>query len=280
MPTPVPRDRDIQLLVLDIDGTIAGRSNQIREPVKQAVQAAQAQGIQVAIATGRMYQSALRFHRDIGSTLPLISYQGALIKDPQTEEVHGHWPVQRDMALRLLDDLEQPEFRDLLSVHCYIHDQLHVRELTEETVNYAERSAVEPFVVGDLRQSLHTEPTKILAMSEDTNLINYLYQTLCQRYDPSELYLTRSVNTFVEAAHPTANKGTAVQYLAEEVLGLAAAQVMAIGDNYNDVEMLEYAGLGVAMGDAPEPVKAIAQWVAPDVNADGVAVAIQQFLLD
>ena len=68
---------EIKLLVLDIDGTIAGLSNYIRESVKQAILAAESRGVKVAIATGRMYRSALRFHRDIGSTLPLICYQGA-----------------------------------------------------------------------------------------------------------------------------------------------------------------------------------------------------------
>ncbi|MCZ0899977.1 HAD family hydrolase, partial [Microcoleus sp. HI-ES] len=71
---------DIQLLVVDIDGTIAGLSNDIREPVKQAILAAESRGVKVAVATGRMYRSALRFHRDIGSTLPLICYQGAWIQ--------------------------------------------------------------------------------------------------------------------------------------------------------------------------------------------------------
>jgi hypothetical protein len=100
-----------------------------------------------------------------------------------------------------------------------------------------------------------------------------------KRYTPAELYLTRSVATFFEATHPLANKGDAVQYLAEELLGLQAANVMAIGDNFNDVEMITYAGVGVAMGNAPDGVKATANWVAPDVEEDGVAAAIEQFVL-
>jgi hydroxymethylpyrimidine pyrophosphatase-like HAD family hydrolase len=70
-----------------------------------------------------------------------------------------------------------------------------------------------------------------------------------------------------------------VKYLSEELLGLQAEEVMVIGDNFNDLTMLDYAGLGVAMGSAPEAVKAVADWVAPEVEADGVAVAITKFLL-
>ncbi|NMF65186.1 Cof-type HAD-IIB family hydrolase [Brasilonema octagenarum UFV-E1] len=270
---------DIQLLVVDIDGTIAGKSNSISTAVKQAIVAAQARGIQVAIATGRMYRSALRFHQEIGSSLPLLAYQGAWIQDPATQKIHRHLPVSRELAHKLLDYFEQPELRTLLSVHFYINDQLYVREITRETELYAERSGINPIAVGDLRQVTSNEPTKILALCDDTNIIQQLLGNLRSQYTPAELYLTTSVATFFEATNPFVNKGTGVRYLAEELLGLERINVMTIGDNFNDVEMLEYAAIGVAMGNAPAAVQAKAQWVAPDVECDGVAAAIERFLL-
>lgn len=272
---------EIKLLVLDIDGTIAGESNQISQPVKQAIKAVQAKGVKVAIATGRMYCSALRFHQDINSDLPLMAYQGALIKDPATDKVLRHWPVSKNLALRLLDYFEQPELRSLLSVHFYINDQLYVREITPETEIYAARSNIQPIAVGDLRTVLDTEnePTKILALSDDTDVIERLLGTLRKQYTPAELYLTTSVATFFEATNPWVNKGSAVRYLAEEILGLSASNVMTVGDNFNDVEMLEYAGIGVAMGNGPAEVQAIAHWVAPNVEEDGVVSAIEKFIL-
>lgn len=274
---------DIKLLVLDIDGTIAGESNQIRPAVKAAIHAAQAQGVQVAIATGRMYCSALRFHQEVGSTLPLLAYQGAMIKDPSDGTLLRHWPISRQAALQLLDHFEQTGLRDILSVHFYIEDRLFVREITRETELYAERTGIEPVAVGDLRQLLtqpSTEaPTKVLALSENTAVIDRLLTDLRQRYTPAELYFTKSVATFFEAANPQVNKGTAVQYLAEEILGLQAANVMTIGDNFNDLEMLQYAGVGIAMGNAPAAVQTAAQWVAPSVEADGAAAAIETFVL-
>jgi Cof subfamily protein (haloacid dehalogenase superfamily) len=270
---------DIQLLVLDIDGTIAGRSNEINEPVKQAIRSAQAKGIQVAIATGRMYCSALRFHQAVGSTLPLLAYQGAWIQDPATEKIYQHLPVSRSTAEQLLDYFETDGLRSLLSVHFYINDQLYVREITPETKIYAQRADIQPQAVGDLRKTLSDEPTKILALSDDTAIIDQLLGSLRQQYTPAELYLTKSVATFFEATHPAVNKGEAVRYLAEELLGLKSHNVMAIGDNFNDVEMLEYAGLGIAMENAPIEVKALAQWVAPTVEQDGAAAAIEAFVL-
>jgi hypothetical protein len=270
---------DIQLLVVDVDGTIAGQSNDVREPVKQAIRSAQAKGIQVAIATGRMYCSALRFHQAVGSTLPILAYQGAWIQDPLTQKIHQHLPVSRTLAEQLLDYFESDALRSLLSVHFYINDQLYVREVMPETILYAQRANIQPIPVGDLRKTLTSEPTKVLALSDDAAVIEQLLGNLRKQYTPAELYLTKSVATFFEATHPAANKGTAVRYLAEELLGLTAQNVMAIGDNFNDVEMLEYAGLGVAMGNSPAAVQAIAQWIAPDVEEDGAAAAIEAFIL-
>ncbi|MDJ0619329.1 MAG: Cof-type HAD-IIB family hydrolase [Calothrix sp. MO_192.B10] len=276
---PAIATQNIKLLVVDIDGTIAGHDNSISSPVKEAIAAAQAKGIQVAIATGRMYCSALRFHQEIGSNLPLIAYQGAWIQEPVSQDIHHHLAVSRTISEQLLDYLEQPSLRNILSIHFYINDKLYVRELSKDTQAYAQRSGINPIAVGDLRTVLDWEPTKILALCEDTDVINQLLENLRRQYTPSQLYLTKSVATFFEAAHPQVNKGAAVSYLAEQILGLQPENVMTIGDNFNDVEMLEYAGIGVAMGNAPPEVKAKAQWVAPSVAEDGVAVAIAKFLL-
>jgi len=269
----------IQLLVVDLDGTTVGESNQIESVVQQAIQAAQAQGVQVAIATGRMYRSALRFHETLGSTLPLMAYQGALIKNPTDGKLLRHWTVDQDRARQLLDYFEAPEVIADISVHFYIDDQLYVREITAETVLYSQRSGVDAIAVGDLRTMLDADLTKILVQSADVPLINRLLADLRQRYAPDQLYFTKSVDTFLEAANPGVNKGVAVRYLAEELLGLTPDQVMTIGDNFNDVEMIQYAGTGIAMGNAPADVQAIADWVAPTVAQHGVAVAIEKFVL-
>lgn len=271
---------DIKLLVLDIDGTIAGHSNTLSSTVKEVIAAVQSKGIKVAIATGRMYCSALRFHQEIGSTMPLVAYQGAWIQDPNTQKIHRHLSVSRDISLQLLEYFEQPDLRSLLSVHFYINDQLYVREITKETENYQQRCGVNAIPIGDLRQLLDHEPTKILALCDDASLIQQLLTNLRHRYKPTELYMTTSVDTFLEAANTHVNKGNAVRYLAEEMLGLESHQVMTIGDNFNDVEMLSYAGISVAMGDAPAQVQAIAHWVAPSVELDGAAIAMEKFLLN
>ncbi|MFT0796159.1 Cof-type HAD-IIB family hydrolase [Synechococcus sp. H70.1] len=265
--------REVRLLVLDIDGTLAGPSNQVSEPVRRAIQRAKAAGVRVAIATGRMHRSAERFHYAIGADMPLCSYQGALIRDPESQKTFKHWRLDWALTEELLQVLQ-----DLpVGVHLYIDDQLYVRELSPLSRAYAERSQV-PFQILSPAQ-YGQRPTKILVVSEDTEFLQELQGSLRQRYSPEQLYLTRSEPIFLEATHPAVNKGNAVRFLAEELLGVSAEQVMAIGDGDNDIEMLRYAGIGVAMGNASPALLPYADWVAPPVTEDGVAVAIETFIL-
>jgi hydroxymethylpyrimidine pyrophosphatase-like HAD family hydrolase len=122
------------------------------------------------------------------------------------------------------------------------------------------------------------EPTKVLALSPDPTLTPKLAQDLQQRYPKDDVYLTQSSPIYLEATHPSVNKGFAVQYLAEKILNISAAEVMAIGDNFNDLTMLEYAGISIAMGDAPQPVQDQANWVTKNVEQDGVVLALEKFL--
>lgn len=275
--------KDIKLLILDIDGTIAGPSNTISLPVLKAIAAVQSQGIAVAIATGRMYESALRFHEMVQSTLPLLAYQGAWIQQPGSPPLR-HTPLRKEQARQLLDYFEQPHLSDRISVHFYLNDRLHVRSMTPDSISYCERCRTTPTIVGDLHRTLDSEnltegPTKVLAIAQDTALIQTCLQDLKSIHPSDALYLTTSVDTFLEAANPQSNKGSAAAFLAEEVLGLQAHQVMAIGDNCNDLEMLAYAGIGIAMKGGPTVVQDYADWVAPSVEEDGVAQVLQTFLL-
>jgi Cof subfamily protein (haloacid dehalogenase superfamily) len=271
---------EIKLLVVDIDGTIAGKSNQVTTRVKQAIQAAKERGIRVGIATGRMYQSALRFHQEIGADLPIMAYQGAWIQDPATGITHRHLPVPVEIAHELIDYFEQSHLLDKLSIHVYRDDRLYVRDINPDTELYIERSGIGATPVADLRTILTDRPTKILAMSEDIALIEELRLDLRQRYNPSELHVTTSVPIFLETTQSGVNKASAIDYIATEFLGITAENVLAIGDNYNDVEMISYAGIGVAMGNAPAEVQSLADWVAPGIEADGVAIAIEKFIIN
>jgi len=269
----------IKLLILDIDGTIAGQSNQVSDITKQAIAKLQSQGVKVGLATGRMYCSAQRFHQEIQAQLPIIAYNGAWIQNPETNERLFHQPVNKEIAQELITYFQQPKWHKKIEVHLYFNDELYVETVTRETDTYIERSGIKVKVVDKFNEILIKDnPTKILALSADKNLIAEMLTELKQRYQDKELYLTQSSPIYLEATQTNVNKGNALKYLAEDVLGVKSEEIMAIGDNFNDYAMLEYVGTSVAMGDAPEEVKQIADWIAPNVENNGVAKAIAHFL--
>lgn len=269
----------IKLLILDIDGTIAGMSNQINETIIQSIEKIKNKGIQVGLATGRMYCSALRFYHTIKGDLPIIAYNGAWIQNPKDEEIYSHIPLPKEIALELLEYYQQPEWQDEVEVHFYLDDQLYVQTVTENTQYYCQRSQVKPNLVEDLHSLLKVNPTKVLALCHNPDLTKKLALDLQQRYPKEKVFLTQSNPIYLEATHSSVNKGNAIKYLAQKVLNVSPQEIMAIGDNFNDLTMLEYAGISIAMGNAPDEVKQKVDWVSKDVENDGVKVAIEKFLL-
>lgn len=271
---------NIKALILDIDGTISGKSNQVTDRVKNAIQEVQSKGIKVGLATGRMYSSALRFHHDIRANLPIIAYNGAWIQNPENSEMLLHNPVNTEKAQELFTYLKaQQNINDTIEIHLYFNDQLYVEKMSKKTYFYVERSGINVNIVDDLTILLQDNPTKILASTPYAELITQMLNELKNHYQDDELYLTQSNPIYLEATQAGVNKGSAVKYLVEKILGFTAAEIMTIGDNFNDSTMLEYAGFSVAMGDAPEEIKAITSAVTGDVENDGVANAIAKYIL-
>jgi Cof subfamily protein (haloacid dehalogenase superfamily) len=275
---PVETAADVRLLVLDIDGTILDESNRIRSSAAQAIHSAQRRGVAVAIATGRRYQSSLLAYDSMGSTLPLICYEGALIQEPNTGVVHRHWPLEPRVAAQILDHTERLSLSGRLSVHFYIQDRVYASNLNGASIKYFEGSKVEPIVVSDLRQLLDQATTKAMVLSDDVQVIARLSSQLKNSSSRTQVKQYRSI-TLLEAFDPSVNKRAAVSYLAEEIMALRPENVMAVGDDFTDIGMLQYAGIGVAMGNAPMAVKASADWVTTTIEKDGVARAVERWIL-
>jgi Cof subfamily protein (haloacid dehalogenase superfamily) len=269
---------DIRLLVLDLDGTIVNESNRITDSVVQAVDAVKRRGVAVAIATGRRYQSSLPAYDLIGSTLPLICYEGGLIRDRNSGVTNRHCPLEPHVISQILDHTEALSLDGRLSVHFYIEDDLCVSNLNEASSKFLEGSTVVPIVVNNLRPLLNRATTKVMVLSQDIEIINQLSTQLKNSDTRSRIREYKSI-TLLEAFHPAGNKRSAVKYLAEEIMALQPENVMAIGDDLSDIEMLEYAGIGVAMGNAPSVVKSCADWVTTTIEEDGVARAVERWIL-
>jgi len=161
----------------------------------------------------------------------------------------------------------------------YIDDRLYVEKATPNLRFYAEYSPIKEQMnaVGDLGAFLSCDPLKIVVVVEAEQALS-VSSMLRERFE-GRLQIVRSFHRFVEATNLTASKGQALSFLAQ-MRGVTQMETMAIGDNDNDADMLAWAGLGIAMGNASDAVKAAASHVVPSIEEDGAALAIERFILE
>jgi Cof subfamily protein (haloacid dehalogenase superfamily) len=259
-----------RLLALDLDGTLIGPDLTISARTKIAISQLMAQGIIVTIATGRMFQSALPFAKDLNISTPLICYQGAMVANPITKEILYHLPVPLPLARQVIEATRE----DGLHINAYLDDELYVDRITEEAALYSSISKVEAHPVGNLLTFLDREPTKLVIIGKHLE-IDQITSKLNAKFG-SVLYVAKSYDRFCEVAHPDCGKGRALAQIAAK-LGIARSEVVAIGDNPNDVDMVQWAGLGIAMANGTGEVIAAADWVTGNIGEDGVAQAIERF---
>lgn len=262
-----------KMIVADLDDTLLNDNLQVSAENKEAIRKAQNLGLIFTIATGRMFQSAQVIAREMGVTGHIISYQGALVKTVETEEVLVEQSVPFDLAADVLKE----GYAAGVHINLYLNDQLYVDTVTPEGIGYVQQSDVGMNPVGNLIDFLDTSPTKILFIAEP-DLLDDLQHRLQEKYG-SALYITKSKPFYLEFLHPQATKGHALKLLAEK-LSIDREAIIAFGDSYNDIEMLEYAGMGVAMGNAPEAIKKIADQVTASNDESGIARFLEKFLLN
>lgn len=260
-----------KLIATDLDGTLFGRDLTVSPRTRRALQLAEDAGIPLVMATGRMYRATLPYARECRITTPLITYQGALIRDHQTQEELWHRTIPRDLAHEALTAL----FASKLHVNLYVNDELLIEKHTPESELYCSVARVEPRVIPSLAEALTTEPTKIVAIGRAADIRHWV-PALQERFG-ERLYVTESLPIFLEIANPTICKSVALAHVAGR-LGIRREEIVAFGDGMNDLDMLQFAGLGVAMGNAPQAVKEIADRVTASVGEDGLAAVLEELL--
>jgi Cof subfamily protein (haloacid dehalogenase superfamily) len=263
----------IRLVAFDVDGTLVGRDLKISDTVRRSIERMKATGIAGCLVTGRMYRAALPFARELGFDAPLICYQGAAIVDPASDEVLAHAALDNRVVRELIDITQ----RDGVHLQLYRNDEYYCEARNRFSDLYAALSRTEPVVVASLREAFAYSPaTKGVVVADAPEAAAYaqkLSATLGGR-----AYVTRSLPEFVEVLDPTVDKGAALRFVAAH-LGVSMEQTAAIGDSWNDAPLLEAAGLGIAMGSAPQELRAVAAAVVSDLEHDGVAEAIEKYVL-
>lgn len=221
-----------------------------------------------------MYRAALPFARELHFEAPIICYQGAAVIDPQQDAVLFDRPLRNEVALELAAYAR----RRGLHVQLYKNDRYYCEERNRYSDLYAKISEVQPVIAPSLADEFRfSDATKgcVIAEPEIVNReIDGIAKTLGER-----AYVTRSIPWFIEVMDPGVDKGKALALVAER-LNIPLADTMAIGDSWNDKPLLQASGFGVAMGSAPAELRAVSQVVVSDVEHDGVAEALERFVLE
>ncbi len=230
-------------------------------------------GVRGCIVTGRMYRAALPFARGRGFDAPIICYQGAAVIDPLKDTVLLDTPLPNEAAL----EAEAYARSRNLHVQLYKNDRYYCEQRNRYSDLYAKLSEAEPVVVPSLREEFrYSDATKACIIAEPEVVdreIDGVRQAMGTR-----AYVTRSIPWFIEVMDPNVDKGKALKLVAQYV-GVPLEETMAIGDSWNDVPLLRAAAFGVAMGSAPPELRAVSDAVVADVAHDGVAEALERYVL-
>lgn len=262
-----------KLIAIDIDDTLINDNKEVTPATQQALEAAVAKGVVVTLATGRAYASAQAIARQTGLNVPIITYQGALVKNLMDEKVLYERYLPIDSARKLFEYCIEHN----LHLQTYIDDHLYAREENQKLIDYAKLNGTTYTIEPDF-EKLVVRPTPKMLIIDDPDFLDELGPILRELLGDS-VHITKSKPHFLEIMHKEGTKGIALEFLAKH-FGCSLEETIAIGDSWNDHEMLEAAGLGVAMGNAIAPLKELADFITLSNNEDGVKHVIDRFVLE
>jgi Cof subfamily protein (haloacid dehalogenase superfamily) len=265
----------IELIATDLDGTLLNSQHELSERTLTALQAAREQGVHLVLATGKTRASALRLIEQLKLDTPGIYNQGLITYNPDGS-VRQQLILSPEIARQVITFAEDRGFTML----AYSGDDLLTRRRNHDTALLEEFGEPQAHEVGSLLNILDTVPVnKVLAIHRaDTRRINALRWQLSMQLNGSSRLMQAGVPSMMEVMPAGASKGTALKALLKE-LKITPDKVMSLGDGENDIEMLQQAGIGIAVENASQQVKDVADHVVASNDQDGVAEAIERFVL-
>ena len=261
----------IEAVACDLDRTLIGEDALLPSRTRAAIAATRNAGIHVVLVTGRMFQSVRRYALEAGIDDPVVCYQGAVVAEPESGRWLRHEPIPLELARETIAALNDEGF----GLNCYVGDELYVAEVTPEARRYADFQQLELHPVGELLAWLEEPPTKLVVI-DDPEVLDELKQRMIARFD-GRLYISKSLPSFLEFASPEVTKAAGLDFLSEH-LGFARERTVAFGDGENDIELVDWAGYGVAVENADDRVKEVADLVCPSVDEEGVAQVLEAYL--
>lgn len=278
---------NIKLICIDMDGTLLNSNHEISDRNKEALKKVKELGVNIAITTGRLFCSA-RYYSDLmGINTAVIASNGSYIKTSYEDEAVLETPLPNETALQIYNVVKKHG----LSANFNSWDTLIRENEVPETHAYYIMNKDLPddrkvkFIIDthDFANTLKNFKGNILkciVIEEKDNKDNlWAAKNELKEVFGDTLHVVSSGNNNFEVMCGDASKGKAVSYFAH-TLNINPAEVMCIGDSENDLSMIKYAGIGVAMGNGLELVKDAADYITDTNNNDGVAKAIEKFVLN
>ncbi len=271
----------IGLIALDLDGTLIDDRLVLAGRTVAAIAAARARGIAVSIVTGRMTTSALPFARTLGLVDPLVAYQGALIRalpppgaDPRLGRILAHRPLAADAARAVIAWSKEVG----LEPHVNHLERFVIQADDPRAEDYSTFLGARAEMVEDLRAWLIQPVSKVISVAAADDPVPETILADARRRFAGRADVTISHPRFLEFLAPGVSKLVGVRHLARRAR-VPLGRVLAVGDQFNDLEMIAGVGHGAAMTGAPAPVQQAARYLAPPVGDEGTAQLIEQLAL-
>lgn len=264
---------EIKLIACDMDGTLLDSNRKISERTKQAVAKCIEAGKMFIIATGRMYIAAKPYAEQLGLDVPIVTYNGGLIRGSKSGKVFLEQPIKLEIAQEFLDFIKEKGNY----AQYYVGDELYIKEPNKYSYMYGEMQGIHSCIIakGEEFFTAKERPYKILMSMEPEELPTTMAQF--RKRFAGKLDITSSHPMFLELLEPGVNKWQAICKLAEK-LGIKQSEIMCLGDSDNDYEMVANAGIGVAMANATDKVKSGAKIITASNDNDGVAIVLESIL--
>lgn len=262
----------IRLIALDLDDTLLMEDCTIPDDVVETLQAAEAKGVKVVIATGRIFPSAKQYADRLGSECPIICYNGAMIRTPEGGVIKAYQHSPEDLR-------EIAEFakEQNLYMQAYAEDEIVVEKTVDKTLYDPDSKATGIREMGDLTTADLMPSPKLMFFDTPERLAEI--RPIFEERFPDRFYAATSKEYLLEVMPKGVSKRNTLERFAESC-GIKAEEVMACGDNTNDREMVEWAGMGVCVGNGVESLKAVANYVAEAYRSYGVKEAVEKFVLN
>lgn len=259
----------IKLIATDIDGTILKYNFEFNIEVKDCIKKLTRNGVKVVLVTGRMHAATSYVAEELGLETPIVSYQGGLIK--HENEILYEKNLDPNRAREIINWAQKND----VHLNVYMNDQLYVEKDDKIIRRYTgERSA--GFIVKSFSELKLERINKMLAIDfEDELKVTRWKEYLEAEYD--DINVVKSMPYFCEICHLQAKKSDAVNFL-KSYYGLEKEEILTIGDQNNDIELLKAGGIKVAMGNATEELKAVADYVTDTVVNNGFVKAVERFV--